>query len=104
MSEAYVKSDKKDITFTGEETGIEMNVNAENVNFDVLETGLTSNKLSPAVRELKGLIDDSNTEITKLQQNKVDKAMQELVQGIEASTFNKDTGELTFNYDAFDVF
>ena len=98
-----VKSDKKDITFTGEETGIEMNVNAENVNFDVLETGLTSNKLSPAVRELKGLIDDSNTEITKLQQNKVDKAMQELVQGIEASTFNKDTGELTFNYDAFDV-
>ena len=29
--------------------------------------------------------------------------MQELVQGIEASTFNKDTGELTFNYDAFDV-
>ena len=103
VSEAYVKSDKKDITFTGEETGIEMNVNAENVNFDVLETGLTSNKLSPAVRELKGLIDDSNTEITKLQQNKVDKAMQELVQGIEASTFNKDTGELTFNYDAFDV-
>ena len=103
VSEAYIKSDKKDITFTGEETGIEMNVNAENVNFDVLETGLTSNKLSPAVRELKGLIDDSNTEITKLQQNKVDKAMQELVQGIEASTFNKDTGELTFNYDAFDV-
>lgn len=103
VSEAYVKSDKKDITFTGEETGIEMNVNAENVNFDALETGLTSDKLSPAVRELKGLIDDSNTEITKLQQNKVDKAMQELVQGIEASTFNKDTGELTFNYDAFDV-
>ena len=76
---------------------------AEGVDFDPLESGLTSNKLSPAVRELKGLIDDSNTEITKLQQNKVDKAMQELVQGIEASTFNKDTGELTFNYDAFDV-
>ena len=76
---------------------------AEGVDFDPLESGLTSDKLSPAVRELKGLIDDSNTEITKLQQNKVDKAMQELVQGIEASTFNKDTGELTFNYDAFDV-
>lgn len=76
---------------------------AEGVDFDPLESGLTSDKLSPAVRELKRLIDDSNTEITKLQQNKVDKAMQELVQGIEASTFNKDTGELTFNYDAFDV-
>lgn len=76
---------------------------AEGVDFDPLESGLTSDKLSPAVRELKGLIDDSNTEITKLQQNKVDKAMQELVQGIEASTFNKGTGELTFNYDAFDV-
>ena len=29
--------------------------------------------------------------------------MQELVQGLEASTFNKQTGELTINYDAFDV-
>ena len=82
---------------------MELNVNAENVNFDALETGLTSTKLSPAVRELKGLIDDTNTEVTKLKQNKVDKAMQELVQGLEASTFNKQTGELTINYDAFDV-
>ena len=83
--------------------GVGLIVNSENVVFNPLESGLTSNKLSPAVRELKGLIDDSNTEITKLQQNKVDKAMQELVQGIEASTFNRETGELTFNYDAFDV-
>lgn len=103
VAESYIKSDKKDITFTGTETGMELNVNAENVNFDALETGLTSTKLSPAVRELKGLIDDTNTEVTKLQQNKVDKAMQELVQGLEASTFNKQTGELTINYDAFDV-
>ena len=79
------------------------NVNSEEVVFDALETGLTSTKLSPAVRELKGLIDDTNTEVTKLQQNKVDKAMQELVQGLEASTFNKQTGQLTINYDAFDV-
>lgn len=78
-------------------------VNSEEVVFDALETGITSTKLSPAVRELKGLIDDTNTEVTKLQQNKVDKAMQELVQGLEASTFNKQTGELTINYDAFDV-
>lgn len=83
--------------------GVGLIVNSENVVFNPLESGLTSDKLSPAVRELKGLIDDSNTEITKLQQNKVDKAMQELVQGIEPSTFNKETGELTFNYDAFDV-
>lgn len=83
--------------------GVGLIVNSENVIFNPLESGLTSDKLSPAVRELKGLIDDSNTEITKLQQNKVDKAMQELVQGIEPSTFNKETGELTFNYDAFDV-
>lgn len=78
-------------------------VNSEEVVFDALETGITSTKLSPAVRELKGLIDDTNTEVTKLKQNKVDKAMQELVQGLEASTFNKQTGELTINYDAFDV-
>lgn len=78
-------------------------VQAEGTDFDPLETGLTSDKLSPAVRELKGLIDDTNTEVTKLQQNKVDKAMQELVQGLEASTFNKQTGQLTINYDAFDV-
>ena len=78
-------------------------VNSEEVVFAALETGLTSTKLSPAVRELKGLIDTTNTEVTKLQQNKVDKAMQELVQGLEASTFNKQTGELTINYDAFDV-
>ena len=56
--------------------GVGLIVNSENVVFNPLESGLTSNKLSPAVRELKGLIDDSNTEITKLQQNKVDKAMQ----------------------------
>lgn len=95
------------ITYSSEvvssQHGVGLIVNSENVVFNPLESGLTSDKLSPAVRELKGLIDDSNTEITKLQQNKVDKAMQELVQGIEASTFNKDTGELTFNYDAFDV-
>ena len=78
-------------------------VNSEEVVFDALETGITSTKLSPAVRELKGLIDDTNTEVTKLKQNKVDKAMQELVQGLEASTFNKQTGELTINYDSFDV-
>lgn len=78
-------------------------VQAEGTDFDPLETGLTSDKLSPAVRELKGLIDTTNTEVTKLKQNKVDKAMQELVQGLEASTFNKQTGELTINYDAFDV-
>ena len=95
------------ITYSAEvvssQQGVGLIVNSENVVFNPLESGLTSNKLSPAVRELKGLIDDSNTEITKLQQNKVDKAMQELVQGIEASTFNRKTGELTFNYDAFDV-
>lgn len=95
------------ITYSSEvvssQHGVGLIVNSENVVFNPLESGLTSDKLSPAVRELKGLIDDSNTEITKLQQNKVDKAMQELVQGIEVSTFNKDTGELTFNYDAFDV-
>lgn len=83
--------------------GVGLIVNSENVVFNPLESGLTSDKLSPAVRELKGLIDDSNTEITKLQQNKVDKAMQELVQGIEPSTFDKTAGELTLNYDAFDV-
>ena len=82
---------------------MQLTVQAEGTDFDPLETGLTSDKLSPAVRELKGLIDDTNTEVTKLQQNKVDKAMQELVQGLEASTFNKQTGELTINYDAFDV-
>ena len=95
------------ITYSSEvvssQHGVGLIVNSENVVFNPLESGLTSDKLSPAVRELKGLIDDSNTEITKLQQNKVDKAMQELVQGIEASTFNRETGELTFNYDAFDV-
>ena len=83
--------------------GVGLIVNSENVVFNPLESGLASDKLSPAVRELKGLIDTTNTEVTKLKQNKVDKAMQELVQGIEPSTFNKETGELTFNYDAFDV-
>lgn len=95
------------ITYSAEvvssQQGVGLIVNSENVVFNPLESGLTSDKLSPAVRELKGLIDTTNTEVTKLKQNKVDKAMQELVQGIEASTFNKDTGELTFNYDAFDV-
>ena len=103
IAESYIKSDKKDIIFTGQGTGIDLNVDAEKVTFDSLSTGLSSNTLSPAVRELKGLIDTTNTEITKLKQNKVDKAMQELVQGLEASTFNKQTGELTINYDAFDV-
>ena len=95
------------ITYSSEivssQHGVGLIVNSENVVFNPLESGLTSDKLSPAVRELKGLIDDSNTEITKLQQNKVDKAMQELVQGIEPSTFDKTAGELTLNYDAFDV-
>lgn len=98
-----IKINSKIVDSNASDVIMGFSVNSEEVVFDALETGITSTKLSPAVRELKGLIDDTNTEVTKLKQNKVDKAMQELVQGLEASTFNKQTGELTINYDAFDV-
>ena len=72
-AEFYIKSDKKDIIFTGQETGIELNVDAEKVTFDSLSTGLSSNTLSPAIRELKGFIDTNTTNITSLTNNKLDK-------------------------------
>ena len=71
--ESYIKSDKKDIIFTGQETGTELNVDAEKVTFNSLSTGLSSNTLSPAIRELKGLIDTNITNITNLTNNKLDK-------------------------------
>lgn len=99
----WFKPESSNLEYNNTWGDISFDINTDLLPYEKADSGLTSTGLGGAVRELKGLIDDSNTEITKLQQNKVDKAMQELVQGIEASTFNKDTGELTFNYDAFDV-
>ena len=99
----WFKPKSNNLEFNNTWGDISFDVNTDLLPYEKADSGLTSGGLGAAVRELKGLIDDSNTEITKLQQNKVDKAMQELVQGLEASTFNKQTGELTINYDAFDV-
>lgn len=99
----WFKPESSNLGYNNTWGDISFDINTDLLPYEKADSGLTSTGLGGAVRELKGLIDDSNTEITKLQQNKVDKAMQELVQGIEPSTFNKGTGELTFNYDAFDV-
>ena len=99
----WFKPESSNLGYNNTWGDISFDINTDLLPYEKADSGLTSTGLGGAVRELKGLIDDSNTEITKLQQNKVDKAMQELVQGIEPSTFNKETGELTFNYDAFDV-
>ena len=99
----WFKPESSNLGYNNTWGDISFDINTDLLPYEKADSGLTSTGLGGAVRELKGLIDDSNTEITKLQQNKVDKAMQELVQGIEPSTFNKRTGELTFNYDAFDV-
>ena len=56
-------ADDKDILITGQEdsTDIHISVNSENVHFDAKESGLTSNTISNAIRELKTLDDDKVT-------------------------------------------
>ena len=56
-------ADDKDILITGQEdsTDIHISVNSENVHFDTKESGLTSNTISNAIRELKTLNDDKVT-------------------------------------------
>ena len=56
-------ADDKDILITGQEdsTDIHISVNSENVHFDTKESGLTSNTISNAIRELKTLDDDKVT-------------------------------------------
>lgn len=58
-----VVSEDKDILFVGQEdsTDIHISVNSENVHFDTKESGLTSNTISNAIRELKTLDDDKVT-------------------------------------------
>ena len=48
-------------------------VKAEEVDFDPLDTGLTNNKLSPVIREIKGLVDTNTSNITGLTNTKLDK-------------------------------
>ncbi len=56
-------ADDKDILITGQEdsTDIHISVNSENVHFDTKESGLTSNTISNAIRELKTLDDSKVT-------------------------------------------
>lgn len=56
-------SEDKDILFVGQKdsTDIHISVNSENVHFDTKESGLTSNTISNAIRELKTLDDDKVT-------------------------------------------
>ena len=56
-------SEDKDILFVGQEdsTDIHISVNSENVHFNTKESGLTSNTISNAIRELKTLDDDKVT-------------------------------------------
>lgn len=58
-----VVSEDKDILFVGQKdsTDIHISVNSENVHFDTKESGLTSNTISNAIRELKTLNDDKVT-------------------------------------------
>lgn len=58
-----ILADDKDILITGQEdsTDIHISVNSENVHFDTKESGLTSNTISNAIRELKTLDDDKVT-------------------------------------------
>lgn len=58
-----VVSEDKDILFVGQKdsTDIHISVNSENVHFDTKESGLTSNTISNAIRELKTLDDDKVT-------------------------------------------
>ena len=100
---AWMKPKSTNLKYNNSWGDISFDVNTDILPYEKADSGLTSSGLGGAVRELKGLIDDANIEVTKLEQNKVDKAMQELVQGIEPSTFDKTAGELTLNYDAFDV-
>lgn len=102
-------ADDKDILITGQEdsTDIHISVNSENVHFDTKESGLTSNTISNAIRELKTLDDDKvTTENLTTQLETINKTITNnkkevdtTIQGIETNidTIEGDVTNLTNN-------
>lgn len=102
-------ADDKDILITGQEdsTDIHISVNSENVHFDTKESGLTSNTISNAIRELKTLNDDKvTTENLTTQLETINKTITNnkkevdtTIQGIETNidTIEGDVTNLTNN-------
>ena len=102
-------ADDKDILITGQDdsTDIHISVNSENVHFDTKESGLTSNTISNAIRELKTLDDDKvTTENLTTQLETINKTITNnkkevdtTIQGIETNidTIEGDVTNLTNN-------
>lgn len=102
-------ADDKDILITGQDdsTDIHISVNSENVHFDTKESGLTSNTISNAIRELKTLNDDKvTTENLTTQLETINKTITNnkkevdtTIQGIETNidTIEGDVTNLTNN-------
>ena len=64
---------------------VRLNVESENVVFDPQETGLISTTLSPAIRELKGLIDTNTQTLINKVDNTTFQALQTQVATLEGT-------------------
>ena len=81
---------------------ISFETNIDILEFDPGDTGL-SKFLGLAVKQLKGFVDTNTTDITNLKNDTVNKTLNTAIQSITNGQFNKDTGDITVNYNLYDV-